>query len=32
VLSLLGYDRVALYDCSLLEWSQDPSLPMVVGD
>lgn len=32
VLSLLGHDNVALYDGSLLEWSTDASLPMVVGD
>jgi thiosulfate/3-mercaptopyruvate sulfurtransferase len=31
VLSLLGHDNVALYDGSLLEWSNDASLPMVVG-
>lgn len=31
VLSLLGHHRVSLYDGSLLEWSKDPSLPMVVG-
>lgn len=29
VLSLLGHDRVALYDGSLLEWSRDPDLPMI---
>jgi thiosulfate/3-mercaptopyruvate sulfurtransferase len=32
VLSLLGHDRVALYDGSLLEWSKDPALPMVTGE
>jgi thiosulfate/3-mercaptopyruvate sulfurtransferase len=30
VLSLLGHDRVSLYDGSLLEWSKDASLPMEV--
>ena len=29
-LRLLGYDNVALYDGSLLEWSNDSSLPLLV--
>ena len=29
-LTLLGYDKVSLYDGSLLEWSADPDLPLVV--
>jgi thiosulfate/3-mercaptopyruvate sulfurtransferase len=32
VLTLLGHRDVAVYDGSLLEWSSDPSLPLVVGD
>jgi thiosulfate/3-mercaptopyruvate sulfurtransferase len=28
VLALLGFDNVALYDGSLVEWTQDPTLPM----
>jgi thiosulfate/3-mercaptopyruvate sulfurtransferase len=28
VLSLLGYDNVAVYDASMYEWSNDESLPM----
>ncbi|MCC7428090.1 MAG: sulfurtransferase [Alphaproteobacteria bacterium] len=32
VLALLGYDNVSMYDGSLLEWSRDPSLPMIVGE
>ena len=28
VLSLLGYQNVAVYDASLSEWAADPSLPM----
>jgi len=31
VLEMLGHPDVALYDRSLLEWSQDPALPMVSG-
>jgi len=31
VLTLLGHERVALYDGSLSEWVADPSLPMEVG-
>lgn len=30
-LTLLGYDDVAVYDGSLAEWSNDPSLPMETG-
>lgn len=30
-LALLGHPNVALYDGSLLEWSKDPKLPLVVG-
>lgn len=30
VLALLGVEDLALYDGSLVEWSQDPSLPMQV--
>lgn len=29
-LALVGYDNVALYDGSLLEWAQDPAMPMIV--
>ena len=29
-LAMLGHDNVALYDGSLLEWSADPALPLVV--
>ena len=29
-LALIGHPNVALYDGSLLEWSADPALPMVV--
>jgi thiosulfate/3-mercaptopyruvate sulfurtransferase len=28
VLTLLGHERVAVYDASLSEWAADPSLPM----
>lgn len=28
-LALLGYDAVSVYDGSLLEWANDPDLPMV---
>jgi thiosulfate/3-mercaptopyruvate sulfurtransferase len=31
VLEMLGYDNVAMYDQSLNEWGNDPSLPMQVG-
>lgn len=31
-LGLLGVDDVAVYDGSMLEWSADPSLPLVTGD
>jgi len=31
VLSLLGYDNVAVYDGSMLEWGNDESLPMEIG-
>jgi len=31
VLSLLGYDNVALYDNSMSEWARDPDLPMETG-
>ncbi|MBI3629881.1 MAG: sulfurtransferase, partial [Candidatus Rokubacteria bacterium] len=31
VLTLLGHDRVAVYDASLSEWATDPSLPMETG-
>jgi thiosulfate/3-mercaptopyruvate sulfurtransferase len=31
VLTLLGHDRVAVYDASLSEWARDPSLPMETG-
>jgi thiosulfate/3-mercaptopyruvate sulfurtransferase len=31
VLTLLGHDRVAVYDASLSEWAADPSLPMETG-
>ena len=29
-LKLLGYPSVALYDGSLLDWSTDPDLPLIV--
>ena len=32
ILSLLGYDNVAVYDASMSEYAADPSLPLVVGD
>jgi len=32
VLALLGYDNIAIYDGSLLEWGNDVSLPMEVGE
>ena len=31
VLTLLGYDNVAVYDASMSEWAADPSLPMQTG-
>jgi thiosulfate/3-mercaptopyruvate sulfurtransferase len=31
VLTLLGHDRVSVYDASLSEWAADPSLPMETG-
>jgi thiosulfate/3-mercaptopyruvate sulfurtransferase len=31
VLTLLGYENVAVYDASLSEWAADDSLPMEVG-
>ncbi len=31
ILSLLGYEDVAVYDGSLSEWALDPSLPMEAG-
>jgi 3-mercaptopyruvate sulfurtransferase SseA len=30
-LSMLGRENVAVYDGSLTEWSNDPSLPMEIG-
>lgn len=30
-LAMLGHPNVALYDGSLLEWSKDPGLPLIVG-
>ncbi|MGH7309032.1 MAG: sulfurtransferase [Candidatus Rokuibacteriota bacterium] len=30
-LTLLGHDNVAVYDASLAEWAQDPTLPMETG-
>lgn len=30
VLTLLGYNKVSVYDGSLLEWGNDPSLPMEI--
>ena len=27
-LALLGYENVSVYDASLFEWSNDPTLPM----
>ena len=30
ILSLLGYDDVAVYDASMSEYAADPSLPLVV--
>lgn len=31
VLHMLGYDDLAVYDASMSEWANDPSLPMEVG-
>lgn len=31
VLTLLGYENVAVYDASMSEWAADPSLPMQTG-
>jgi len=31
-LTMLGHPDVAVYDGSMFEWSQDPSLPLVCGD
>ena len=31
ILTLLGYDNVAIYDASLSEWAADESLPLEVG-
>ena len=31
VLSMLGYENVAVYDASMSEWASDPSLPMQTG-
>lgn len=31
VLSLLGYQNVAVYDASMSEWAADPSLPLETG-
>ncbi|MFV1984698.1 MAG: sulfurtransferase [Thiohalomonadales bacterium] len=30
-LALLGYENISLYDGSMLEWGNDPSLPMEMG-
>lgn len=30
-LALLGYDNIAVYDASMLEWGNDESLPMEMG-
>lgn len=32
VLTLLGHDRVAVYDGSMREWASDPELPLTTGD
>jgi thiosulfate/3-mercaptopyruvate sulfurtransferase len=32
ILTLLGHERVAVYDASLSEWAADPTLPMETGD
>ena len=31
ILTLLGYENVAVYDASMSEWAVDPSLPMQTG-
>jgi len=31
VLTLLGYENVAVYDASMSEWAAGPSLPMQTG-
>lgn len=31
-LRLLGHDRVAVYDGSMMEWAADPDLPLVTGE
>ena len=31
ILTLLGYEDVAVYDASMSEWASDPSLPMQTG-
>ena len=31
ILTLLGYENVAVYDASMSEWAGDPSLPMQFG-
>jgi thiosulfate/3-mercaptopyruvate sulfurtransferase len=31
ILTLLGYENVAVYDASMSEWASDPSLPMQTG-
>ena len=32
ILTMLGHPDVRLYDASMSEWSNDPSLPMETGD
>jgi thiosulfate/3-mercaptopyruvate sulfurtransferase len=31
LLTLLGHEKVALYDGSMTEWAADPTLPLVTG-
>ena len=31
ILTLLGYENVAVYDASMSEWAADPSLSMQTG-
>jgi thiosulfate/3-mercaptopyruvate sulfurtransferase len=31
ILTMLGYENVAVYDASMSEWASDPSLPMETG-
>ena len=31
ILTMLGYENVAVYDASMSEWASDPSLPMQTG-